>query len=112
MEINVKPGADTVAVIAEPGALVFATRKEWRELPESCLDEISHYETEKVFKGTYSVFFLLRNMNPVEYLKTPGTAFRLVKVSMDEDGKQAFSVMDLSAAEGHQLTLNQLTLWD
>ena len=112
MEINVKPAAYTVAVIAEPGALTFATRKEWRELPESCLDELSHYETEKVFKGTGSVFFLLRNMNPVEFLKKSGISFRLVKVSMDEDGKQAFSVMDLSEAEGHQLVMNQLTLWD
>lgn len=112
MDINVKPGADTVAVIAEAGALTFATRKEWCELPESRLDELTHYETIKVFKGTSSVYFLLRNMNPVEYYRKPGTAFRLVKVSNDEDGKQDFSAMDLSVAEGQQMEINQLTLWD
>ncbi len=112
MGANIRTGEDVVTVIAEPGALTFATRKEWRELPESSLDELTHYETVKVFKGTSSVFLLLRNMNPVEYLNNPGTAYRLAKVSVDEDCKQYFSVMDLSSAEGYQMIRNQVDLWD
>ena len=40
MEHNIETGADVVTVIAEPGALTFATRKEWESLPELSLDEL------------------------------------------------------------------------
>ena len=35
MEHMIETGENIVTVIAEPGALTFATRKEWQELPEN-----------------------------------------------------------------------------
>ena len=102
---------DVLSVIAEPGALTFVTRKEWQLLPERCLDELVRHETMLVFKGTSSVFFLLRNNAPEDHL-SDRNAYKLVMVTMDEDGKQVFYVMNLSRVEGEQLRQNRLTLWD
>ena len=44
MEQRTEPGAEVITIIAEPGALTFATRKEWHELPEMCLDELQQHE--------------------------------------------------------------------
>ena len=104
---------DPITIIAEPGALTFATRKEWHDLPEFSLGELAHHETMIVFKGTSGVFFLLRDMNPLEFLNDTGRAFQLVKISIDEEtGKHVFSVMDLCRAEAAQLMRNRVTLWD
>lgn len=110
MEHNIETGADVVTVIAEPGALTFATRKEWESLPELSLDELYGFITEKVFKGTYSVFFLLRNLVP--FAHCIDNRFKLLKISIDEEGKQSFFVMNLSTAEAGQLIKNRLNLWD
>ena len=58
MEQGISAGTDTITIVAEPGALTFATRKEWQKLPEMCLGEIIKHETELVFMGTDSIFFL------------------------------------------------------
>lgn len=113
MDQKATAGSDVITIIAEQNALVFATRKEWRELPEICLGELMQTEIMLVFKGTESVFFLLRSMNPFEYLNDTGNAFRLVKVSIDEEtGKQIFFIMNLCRAEAAQLMRNKLTLWE
>ena len=112
MGINIKPGADIVTVISEPGALVFATRKEWRELPETALDELTRYDIKKVFKGTNGIFLLLRNIYPLLSWEEIEKDYRLIKIVMDEDGKQILYCMDLSTAEGHQMLREQLALWD
>lgn len=113
MEQNNANNLDTVAIFAEPGALSFCTRKEWKVMPECSLDELVQHETMLVVKGTDSVFFLLRNMNPFEWLNDTGNAFRLIKISVDEEtGKQIFSIMNLSGAEAAQLMRNRLTLWE
>ena len=113
MEQNTKTAPDVMSIVAEPGALTFVTRKEWQRLPECCLGELIHYETVKVFCGNGSVFFLLRDMYPDEYLADTGISFRLVRVSIDEEtGKQTFSIMNLSRAEAEQLRRNRLTLWE
>ena len=109
-EGRIETGADVVTVIAEPGALTFATRKEWERIQEGNLEEVYSYATEKIFKGTYSVFFLLRNLAPLD--QYVNIRFKLLKVSIDEDGKQVFFVMNLSAAEASQLCKNRLNLWD
>lgn len=113
MEQRAGTGTDVITIVAEPGALTFATRKEWQKLPEMFLGDLSHHETMLVFLGTGSIFFLLRSMNPNEYLKDTGTAYRLVKVSIDEEtGKQCFYTMFLSGAEAVQIMQNRLTLWE
>ena len=112
MEPRIEPGNDVMTVIAEGNiALTFATRKEWRELPEHSLDELTQYITAMVFKGTESVYFLLMKTNPLNYFTT-GRVFRLVRIAMDEDGKQKFYVIDLSCYEADQLQRNNLTLWE
>ena len=107
-ELN--PG--TVAIVAEPGALTFSTRKEWQELTEKDMGILDGYTISKVFKGTDSVYFLLRNLIPDEHLKDESITFCLVKIGRNEEDKQDFYCMDISTAEGIQLQRNQLTLWD
>ena len=107
-----QPGAEVITIISEPGALTFATRKEWQELPEIFLGEITHHETVMVFYGTSSIFILLRNLDVTEWLKDDYIAFRLVKISIDEDEKQRFYIMNLSKAEGAQLIRNRKTIWE
>lgn len=101
-----------ISLVEEPGALSFVSRKEWRELPEMFLGELSQHETILVFYGVTSVFFLLRNMNPLEYLNDTETAFRLVKITTDEDGKQKFYSINLFRAEAAQLMQSRITLWE
>ena len=113
MKPTIETGDDMVTVISEPGALTFATRKEWQELPESRLCELQSFETIRVFKGTESVYFLLRNMNPIEYIEEKrGISCKLVRVTSDEDGKPVVYAMNLALAEGHQLCRSQLTVWE
>lgn len=101
---------ETVSVVAEPGALTFFTRKEWQILPEALLDELVKHETVMVFKGTSSLFFLLRSLSPYDFMSSH--QFKLVKASYDEDMKMVFYVMTLSGAEAEQLRRNRLTLWE
>ena len=104
---------DPFTIIAEPEALTFATRKEWRDLPEIRLGELAQHETMIVFKGTSSVYFLLRDMNPMEFMNDTGKSFKLVRISIDEEtGKSSFSIMDLFQAEAVQLMRSRVTLWD
>ena len=112
MKPTIETGDDMVTVISEPGALTFATRKEWQELPESLYDEIQQFEIYRVFKGTESLFFLLRNMNPVAFTENRGTAYKLVKITSDEAGKQIILAMDLSQVEGVQLRRSRLSMWE
>lgn len=112
MEKNKETNTDILSIISEPGALTFVTRKEWRELPEMCLGEITHYETVCIFYGTSSVFFLLRSLDVSGWTKDDYIAFRLVKISIDENDKQRFFIMDLSRAEGAQLIRNRATIWE
>lgn len=111
MEQKIKSAPEIMSVIAEPGALTFATRKEWRELPEMFFGEITQHETVFIFYGTSSIYFLLRNINPADFL-ADRNAYKLVKVTVDEEGKQICYVMNLSRAEGEQLRDNRLTWWD
>lgn len=113
MEQKTKAAPDVMSIVAEPGALTFVTRKEWQRLPECCLGELAQHETVMIFTGTGSVFMLLHTMDPADFLLETGHAFRLVKVSIDEEtGKQIFSIMNLSRAEAEQLRRNRLTLWE
>ena len=105
-----QPGAEVITVIAEPGALTFATRKEWQELPEMCLDEIIQHEIVAVFRVFPNVFLLLRNHNPGDFMNDNGRLFRLVRISVNENGNQVFDIMNLSKAEAAQLMRNRLTL--
>lgn len=112
MEHKAETSTDIISIVSEPGALVFATRKEWRELPEVCLDELQQHETVNLFYGKNCVFFLMRNHNPGEFFKD-GLAFRLVKITVaEETGKQIIFIMNLSRAEAAQLMHNRLTLWE
>ena len=109
--INTKP--DTITVIAEPGALTFATRKEWAELPETAMDELQNQNIIRVFKSkTGSVYFLLHNNNPLDRFSECGNNNLLVKIAHDETKNQRFLCMSLSAAESAQLRRNWLNLWD
>ena len=109
MESIIKSGAE-VAVIAEPGALTFATRKEWQPLPETALDELERLTVVRAFKGTSSIYFILERFEPLEKVVT--SRFLLLKVSDDEEGKLSFDTMPLDAVEVQQLKRNRLTLWD
>lgn len=111
MNQNKETNTDILSVIAEPGALTFVTRKEWRELPEMCLGELAQHESALAFYGTSSVFFLLRNINPADFL-LDHNSYKLVRISIDEEGKQVCYVMNLSRAEGEQLRQNRLTIWE
>ena len=112
MEHKAETTTDIISIVSEPGALNFCTRKEWRELPEVCLDDLLHHETVNLFYGTNCVFFLMRNHNPGEFLKE-GLAFRLVKITVDEGtGKQIIFIMNLSRAEAEQLMKNRLALFE
>ena len=113
MEHKAETSTDIISIVSEPGAMVFATRKEWRELPEVCLNELQQHEAVTVFKGTSGVFFLMRNNSPDQIFKDDGNAFRLVKITVDEEtGKQIIFIMNLSRAEAAQLMHNRLTLWE
>ena len=113
MEQGISAGTDTITIVAEPGALTFATRKEWQKLPEMCLGEIIKHETELVFMGTDSIFFLLKDLNPINWVNNRyAVPYRFVKISVDEDGKQVFHIMTISKAEAEQILRNRLTLWE
>lgn len=103
---------DVITIVTEPGAVSFVTRKEWRELPEAFLGELTQHETVLVFMGTDGVFFLMRNIAPGEWMKDNSNSFRLVKISTDEDGKQKVSVLNLFRAEAAQLMQSKITLWE
>ncbi len=109
---KIKPGTDVVAVISEPGALVFATRKEWCKLTESALDELNHYDIKKAFMAPAGIFLLLRDYQPLNFPDSFSKDYLLVKINTDEEGKQAVHCMQLSTAEGNQLILNRMDLWD
>lgn len=112
MEPIIETGTDVVTVISEPGALTFATRKEWQPLPEIRLDELEGFSVEMAFKGTGSVYFLLDKYTAPLRSYNLEIRYLLVKVSDDEEGKQVFHCMDISSAERDQLKKNRLTLWD
>lgn len=109
MKHNNETVSETISIVSEPGALTFVTRKEWQILPETCLGELIHCETELVFYGSDCVFMLLRDMYPNEFLKN--TDHRLVRIATDERGKHVFHVMNLSDAEATQLCRNRIALW-
>lgn len=98
---------DVVTIVSEPGALVFATRKEWTRLPESRLDTLAQLKTECVFMSVYSVFFLFRCMNPLDGVDE----YQLVKIQPDEDEKQAFYTMYLTGTEVEQLKRCRYSMW-
>ena len=102
MEQRTEPGAEVITIISEPGALTFATRKEWQQLPEVCLDELYQHEIVSAFCFFPNVYFLLRNHNPGDHLKDNGRLFRLVKISY-ENRNQVFNIMNLSRTEAAQL---------
>ena len=110
-----EPKAETeqgiVSIVAEPNAMTFVTRKEWHELPEMLLGELTQHETDLVFTGTNSIFFLLRSRDPSIQIRIT-RPYMLVRFSIGKDGKQNVSVMDLSVAEGEQLRRTQLALWE
>ena len=112
MENKTDTAKDVITIVAEPGALTFATRKEWQRLPEYCLGEITQHKTELVFTGTNSIFFLLKDMNIANWAIYDGFPYRLVKISIDEDGKQVFHIMTLSKAEADQMMRNKLSMWE
>lgn len=110
MEQRAKPDADVITIVAEPGALTFATRKEWTELPAEYLDELQQHAIEYVFCGSQCVFIMMKNLLPSNYFKAE-RPFLLVKISVDkETGKQLFSIMSLSRGEKQQLMRNRLAL--
>lgn len=113
MEQYIETGTDVVTVISEPGALTFATRKEWEPLPETRLDTLNGYKINMAFKGTSSVYFVLHDFAAPSMMRGElENRYKLVKVTDDEEGKQIFFSMVLSAAEVEQLEKNRLTLWD
>ena len=100
---------DVITIVTEPGALVFATRKEWKELPDSSLGELEGQKTECVFMGINCVFFLFQDTNPLDGYRGE---YSLVKIKMDEDGKQDFYTMVLSSAEAEQLKRCRYSVWN
>lgn len=101
---------DVISVISEPGALTFVTRKEWQLLTESHFGELSQHEIVFAFNGTESIFFLLRDNTPGNHL-SERNAYKLVRGTTDEDGKQVLYMVNLSRAEGEQIRQNALQLW-
>ena len=112
MDQKTETEQDVITIVSEPGAVLFATRKKWRELPEVFLGELTQHETVLVFMGTDGVFFLMRNNAPGEWMKDNSNSFRLVKISTDEDGKQKVFVLNLFRAEAAQLMQSKITLWE
>ncbi len=112
MDINVKLAPSTVAVVSDDAGLTFATRKEWRELPETALDQLNSYQIRKAFKGASAVFFLVQKFQPLDHMRGIYREYLLTKIIIDEEGKQVFRVMELSTAEAEQMLFNKLTLWD
>ncbi len=111
MEQTKKTGADVITLVAESDSMIFATRKEWQELPEMCLGELSKHAAMLVFMWDADVYILLYNMNPLEHLKESCIAFRLVRISIDgESKKQKFYTMNLSRAEADQLMQNHISI--
>lgn len=108
MEPINETGNDVITIVSEPGALVFATRKEWTRLPESRLDTLAQLKTECVFMSVYSVFFLFRYMYPLDGVDE----YQLVKIQPDEDEKPAFYTMYLTGAEAEQLKRCRYNLWE
>ena len=109
--MEIKP--DTITVLSEPGALTFATRKEWVELPETALEELQNQNIIRVFKGKPgSIFFLLYNNNAVDHFSESDNRHLLVKLSSDEDKNQRIFCISLSSAEVAQLRRNWITIWD
>lgn len=113
MEPIIETGNDVITVISEENALTFATRKEWEPLPENRLEILNGFQIRMAFKGTSSVYFVLHDFAALPMLRGElENRYKLVKVTDDEEGKQIFFSMVLSAAEVEQLEKNRLTLWD
>lgn len=111
MEQKNKTSADIITIVAESESMIFATRKEWQELPEMCLGELSQHETMLVFMWDADIYILLHNMQPLDYLKDSCITFRLVRISIDgESKKQKFYTMNLSRAEAAQLMQNHISI--
>lgn len=111
MEQKNKTNADVITIVAESESMIFATRKEWQELPEMCLGELSQHETMLVFMWDADIYILLHNMQPLDYLKDSCITFRLVRISIDgESKKQKFYTMNLSRAEAAQLMQNHISI--
>lgn len=109
----IKIAESIVTVVSEPGALSFVTRKEWKPLPEKMLDNLTNYEIIRAFKGTSSVFLLLRVLALYEGTGSVYSTYKLVRITVDDEtGKQIFFYMNLSPAEADQLKDYRLTLWD
>lgn len=107
MEPIINTGNDVITIVSEPGALVFATRKEWTRLPESRLDTLAQLKTECVFMSVYSVFFLFRYMYPLDGVDE----YQLVKIQPDEELKPEFYAMNLTRAEAEQLQRCRYSFW-
>ena len=68
---------------------------------------------DSTFKGTGSVFLLLRVLAIYEGTGSVYNAYKLVRITVDDEtGKQIFFYMNLSPAEADQLKDYRLTLWD
>lgn len=115
MEHKTEEIADVITIVAEPGepgALIFATRREWRELPEMCLGELLQHETTMIIPGKGCVYFLLRNNYPPEHFAERIGSYKLLSVSVGQDAQQHFAVMSLTTAEAAQLMKSRLTMID
>lgn len=114
MEPIIETGKNVITVISEPGALTFATRKEWEPLLENDFNKLKSHELLLTVKGKGSIFLLFRSIySGAKYLTDDLISFfKLVKITMNEEGKQDCYIMYLSEAEFNQLQQNRLNLWD
>ena len=113
MKPIIETGPDVVTVIEEPGAVTFATRKEWGELDKSHFEYLTNCHIIKTFQAqTGGLYFLLRNNNPLDYFSKNGNNYLLMKVFADDTGKQRVLCMSVSACEEVQIRRNQLVLWE
>ncbi len=108
------PNEDILTLIEDSAkSMIFATRKEWRELPEMRFGELIHFETMLIFTSDAHIYMLLHNTSPFDYLRESCNAFRLVRISIDEESKkQKFYTMNLSRAEAAQLIKCEMNICD
>ena len=111
MDIINTTGGD-VAFCCGGGALTICTRHEWKPLPEYSLFELFNRKIIKVFKGTESVFFLLRDLYPAPTEQEKKTEFCLVRVSADEDGKLTLSSIFVYESDAELIAKNGSTWWE
>ena len=103
---------DTHTLFSNPDGIMFATQKDWNQLPADDMSFLEHYMIIFSKPSAGSCFFMLRNMNP-ERWRIGNEKLLLLKVAPNPDtGRTDFFVMELNTDEAELIKYTPLALWE